>query len=46
MFQRRVASDGNGSTMTLHFEVGTGELTDGRLDPHGNVVVIKVAGVL
>ena len=45
--QRRLASDGGGSTMKLRFEVGTGELApDTRFVPHGHVVVINVAGVL
>jgi len=45
--QRRVASARNGSAVELQFEVGTGELApDARFDPHGHVVVIKVAGVL
>lgn len=44
--QRRVAGDDGGSTMKLQFEVGTGELTDTRFDPHGHVVVINVASVL
>lgn len=44
--QRRVASDGGGSTMRLQFEVGTGELADARFDAHGHVVVINVDGVL
>ena len=44
--QRRVASDGGGSTMNLQFEVGTGELADANFDPHGHVVVINLAGVL
>ena len=43
--QRRV--NGDGSTMRLRFEVGTGELAlDARFAPHGHVVVIDVAGVL
>lgn len=43
--QRRV--NGNGSTMKLRFEVGTGELApDAKFAPHGHVVVIDVAGVL
>ena len=45
--QRRVTRDGGGSTMTLRFEVGTGDLApDTRFAPHGHVVVINVAGVL
>ena len=43
--QRRV--NGDGSTMKLRFEVGTGELApDAKFAPHGHVVVIDVAGVL
>lgn len=43
--QRRVEREG--STSTLRFEVGTGELTpDARFAPHGHVVIINVAGVL
>jgi hypothetical protein len=43
--QRRVKGDG--STMRLRFEVGTGELaSDARFAPHGHLVVIDVAGVL
>jgi hypothetical protein len=42
--QRRV---GAGTSPTLEFEVGTGELPpDGRFEPHGHVVVINVTGVL
>ena len=45
--QRRIATDGEGSTMKLQFEVGTGEIApDTRFAPHGHVVVINVAGVL
>lgn len=45
--QRRVASDDNGASLKLQFEVGTGELApDTRFEPHGHVVVINVAGVL
>ena len=45
--QHRVPTEGNGSTETLQFEVGTGELApDARFDPHGHVVVIEVRGVL
>jgi hypothetical protein len=45
--QRRVASDGGGSTSGLQFEVGTGELApDARFEPHGHVVVINLTGVL
>jgi hypothetical protein len=44
--QRRVRDPGDGSTMNLQFEVGTGELApDARFAPHGHVVVINVAGV-
>jgi hypothetical protein len=43
--QRRV--NGDGSTLRLRFEVGTGELApDGKFAPHGHVLVIDVAGVL
>jgi hypothetical protein len=45
--QRRVRGHGNGSTVGLRFEVGTGELApDARFAPHGHVVVIDVTGVL
>lgn len=43
--QRRVSGDG--STVDLRFEVGTGELArDARFTPHGHVVVIDLAGVV
>jgi hypothetical protein len=43
--QRRVAGDG--SAITLQFEVGTGELApEARFEPHGHVVLINVTGVL
>ena len=43
--QRRV--NGEGSTLKLRFEVGTGELApDAKFAPHGHVLVIDVAGVL
>jgi hypothetical protein len=45
--QRRVRDCGDGSPMTLRFEVGTGELApDARFAPHGHVLVLNVAGVL
>lgn len=45
--QRRIPSNGGGSTMELQFEVGTGEIApDTRFAPHGHVVVINVAGAL
>jgi hypothetical protein len=45
--QRRFKSDAGGSTMTLRFEVGTGELApDSRFASHGHVVIVDVAGVL
>jgi hypothetical protein len=45
--QRRIRPGGDGSPMTLRFEVGTGELgLDSTFAPHGHVVVIDVAGVL
>jgi hypothetical protein len=41
--QRRLRE---GAAAVLWFEVGTGELApDTRFDPHGHVVVIRVAGV-
>jgi hypothetical protein len=43
--QRRVAGDG--SAITLQFEVGTGELApEASFEPHGHVVLINVTGVL
>ena len=45
--QRRVPSNGDGSAMTLQFEVGTGELApDARFASPGHVVLINVADVL
>ncbi|MBV9194039.1 MAG: hypothetical protein JO168_07815 [Solirubrobacterales bacterium] len=45
--QRRVASNGDGTTRRLQFEVGTGELApDASFAPHGHLVLINVAGVL
>ncbi len=45
--QRRIETGGEGPTMKLQFEVGTGEIApDTRFAPHGHVVVINVAGVL
>ena len=42
--QRRIAGDG--STMRLQFEVGTGELApDTGFKPHGHVVLINLTGV-
>jgi hypothetical protein len=43
--QRLVQTDGDGSAMSLRFEVGTGELApDSRFQSHGHTVVINVTG--
>jgi hypothetical protein len=45
--QRRVAGNGTAAAMTLRLEVGTGELApDSPFEPHGHVVVIKLADVM
>jgi hypothetical protein len=45
--QRRIDAEGSGPSVTLRFEVGTGELAnDTTFVPHGHAVVIDVAGVL